>query len=203
MLKVTDLEVRYGAIVALLSGSLASAEERHLGVLESQVLMPISTVQQWAIKAGVVFGLCLLLAMALPAALILGSQVARSVSINVPFVVMVILLAAVGLYVSSVSSSGVKALLMSGPAALSLVVLIPLLGDSVLWAARLAGIRLTHDIHGRGPTALIGVMIFSLLMGFGLSNHRSSDRSALGIWRQILWLSGSVACIMLIALFAR
>ena len=197
------LTVVNGAIVALLSGSLASAEERHLGVLESQVLMPISTVQQWAIKAGVVFGLCLLLAMALPAALILGSQVARSVSINVPFVVMVILLAAVGLYVSSVSSSGVKALMMSGPAALSLVVLIPLLGDSVLWAARLAGIRLTHDIHGRGPTALIGVMIFSLLMGFGLSNHRSSDRSALGIWRQILWLSGSVACIMLIALFAR
>lgn len=40
------LTVVHGAVVGLLSGSLASAEERHLGVLESQVLMPMPVARQ-------------------------------------------------------------------------------------------------------------------------------------------------------------
>jgi len=196
------LTVVHGVVVALLSGSLASAEERHLGVLESQVLLPVSMMRQWMLKAGVVIGLCVLLAMVLPAALIWISEGASFVRINMPFAIIV-MLAGVGLYVSSVSNSGVKALLIAGPAALSLVVLTPLLRDFVLWFARLVNIRPKGDVFGPGPTALIAMMVFTLLIGFGLTNHRSSDRSAIVIWRQILWLSGSVACVMLVALLAR
>ena len=197
------LTVVHGAIVALLSGSLASAEERHLGVLESQVLMPVSMKRQWALKVGVVFGLCVLLAMVLPAALIWMSEGASFVKVNLPPAIILILLAGVALYVSSVSNSGVKALLISGPAALSLLMLIPLLGDFVLWLGRVVNIRPKGDVFGPGPTALIAMMGFTLLIGFGLTNHRSSDRSSIVIWRQILWLSGSVACVMLVALLVR
>jgi hypothetical protein len=195
------LTVIHGMVVALLSGSLASAEERHLGVLEWQVLMPMPMARQWAIKAGVVIGLCLVLAIVLPAVLILISLGAAAVRINVPFAVAVMFVAGVGLYVSSVSTNGVKALLVSGPVALSLTVLIPLLGDVVLGLGRL--IRPGPlDPFGPGPAVLIAVMVFLLLIRFGLINHRLSDRSPLRIWRQILWLSGSVAAVMLIALGA-
>jgi hypothetical protein len=193
------LTVVNGAIVALLSGSLASAEERHLGVLESQVLIPMSMAGQWAIKVAVVLGLCVILAMALPMAMIFVYQGVGSLAVNLPMAGMAILLAGVGLYVSSLSTSGVKALLISGPAALSLVVLIPLVADVVLGAGRLLGMWITHDAFGRGVIVLIAVIVFSLLLRFGLTNHRSSDRSARRIWRQILWLAGSVAGVMLIA----
>ena len=197
------LTVVNGAIVALLSGSLASAEERHLGVLESQVLMPTPIRRQWAIKVGIVFGLCVLLAMVLPAVLTLVSYRVRYFSVNVPFMASVLFLATVGLYASSVSGSGLKALLISGPAALSIFVLIRLVGDGVIWVSRLVGFVPQGDPLGPWVIALIGAIVFMFLVGFGLGNHRSSDRSPLRIWRQVLWLSGSVACVMLIALFAR
>ena len=197
------LTVVNGAIVALLSGSLASAEERHLGVLESQVLMPTPIGRQWAVKVGIVFGLCALLAMGLPAMLTLVSYGGRYFSVTVPFMASVLFTATVGLYASSVSGSGLKALLIAGPAALSIFVLIQLLGDVVLRAGRLVGAVPVGDPLGPWVIALIGAIVFMLLVGFGLVNHRSSDRSPLRIWRQILWLCGAVACVMLIALFVR
>ena len=193
------LTVIHGVVVALLSGSLASAEERHLGVLESQVLMPMPAARQWAIKAAVVIGLCVVLAIVLPAVLIWLSLGAAAVRINAGFAVVVMLLAAVGLYVSSLSNNGVKALLVSAPVALSLTVLIPLLGDVVLGLGRLIRVR-SHDPFGPVLAVLISAMVFGLLIRFGLTNHRSSDRSSVRIWRQILWLSGSVAAVTLVAL---
>ena len=193
------LTVVHGAIIALLSGSLASAEERHLGVLESELLMPISTARQWTVKVAVVFALCVCLAMGLPVVLVLGFSVASSVHFNLPFAVAVVVLAAVSLYVSSLSTSGVKALLISGPVAISLAVLIPLLGDVVLWVGRGIHIR-PHDPFGPGAMMLIAATVFLLLVRFGLTNHRLSDRSSFRIWRQVLWLSGSVTCIMLLTL---
>jgi hypothetical protein len=76
------LTLVHGAIVALLSGSLASAEERHLGVLGSQLLVPMSTVRQWAIKVATVFALCVVLALVLPAALIVVCGFAQSVNVS-------------------------------------------------------------------------------------------------------------------------
>jgi len=197
------LTVVHGAIVALLGGSLASAEERHLGVLQSQVLMPMSMLLQWTIKAGVVIGLCVVLAMGLPAALILASYGASYIHVNVPFATVVVLLAAVALYVSSVCDTGMKALVLSGPAALTIFVLISLLGDVVPWLGRLVGFVQVGDPLGPWILALIGAIVFLLLLGFGLRNHQSSDRSSLRIWRQILWLSASVSAVILIAVIVR
>jgi hypothetical protein len=197
------LTVVHGAIVALLSGSLASAEERHLGVLGSQLLMPMSTVRQWAIKVATVFAICVALALALPAALIVIFGLARPVNPGVPFAAVVLMLAAVSLYVSSLSSSGVKALLISGPVAVSLFVLVGALAAVVLWAARMAGIAPTHDVLGPAVIVGVGVLTFSQLVAFAHTNHRTSDWSSIRIWRHLLWVGGSVTCVMLIALIAR
>ncbi len=197
------LTMVHGAIVALLAGSLASAEERHLGVLQSQVLMPMSMLWQWTIKAGVVIGLCVMLAMGLPAALTLASYGASYVHLNVPFAMVVILLAGVALYVSSVCNTSVKALVASGPAALTIFVLIRLLGDFVPWLGRLVGVVPVGDPLGPWILALIGAIVFLFLVGFGFRNHQSSDTSSLRIWRQVLWLSGSVSAVMLIAVIVR
>ena len=55
------LTLLYGGSLAILIGSLASAEERQLGMLEWQTLLPSPAWQQWAVKVGVTFGLALLL----------------------------------------------------------------------------------------------------------------------------------------------
>jgi len=81
--------------------------------------------------------------------------------------------------------------------------LIPLLGDVVRWAARHVGIRPSTYLFGLEPTAVIAFIVFSFLIAFGLPNYRTSDRSSIRIWRQLLWLCGSVICIMFVALIAR
>lgn len=198
------LTVVHGVIVALLSGSLASAEERHLGTLESQVLMPMALVRQWVVKVTVVFGVCLLLSIALPTVLALTAPAAGPMRVDVTFAAAVISLAAVSLYVSSVSSSGLQALLFSGPTAVSIVVLFEAIGSAVLWVSRVSGITRRHEdlvvALGGWTIAMLDVIVVVMLLRFALTNHRLSDRTPSRLWRQLLLLSGSVASMMLIGL---
>ena len=53
--------ILYGPLLALLSGSLASAEERQLGTMEWQMLLPLPMWKQWAVKTATVAGLALVL----------------------------------------------------------------------------------------------------------------------------------------------
>lgn len=201
------LTVVHGQMIALLSGSLASAEERNLGMLESQVLMPMPMARQWAVKTAVVFGLCAMLALVLPAALAVVSRGGEPMRINLVFAATVMLVMSVGLYVSSVSSSGVQALIASGPAVLSMAVLLQVIGVAVLSVAQMAGIGSGHNdlLVALGPWAasVVGLLLVAMLLRFALANHRSSERAPSRLWRQILWMSGSVAVAMLVALAIR
>ena len=60
------LTLLYGPLLALLAGSLASAEERQLGTLEWQLLLPMAVWKQWFAKVGVALALALLLGLGLP-----------------------------------------------------------------------------------------------------------------------------------------
>src|SRR6476646_5138031 len=51
----------YFALLPLLIGSLASAQERQFGMLQSQAMLPVPRAQQWAVKATVVLVLALVL----------------------------------------------------------------------------------------------------------------------------------------------
>ena len=55
------LTLLYGGVARDPHRPLASAEERQLGTLEWQILLPSPAWQQWAVKVGVAFGLALLL----------------------------------------------------------------------------------------------------------------------------------------------
>ena len=177
----------YSLMTSLLVGSLASAEERQLGTHEWQLLLPIASSKQWAVKVGVVLSLALLLAFGLPVLL---------TSINPgldgfrwqTLAVAVILLTSGSLYVSSVSASGLWAMLVS----LSVVF-------GVVWFAIFLRFQLSV-VSGRGFNAdlirldsaldLTLVAIFlALLLRFALVNHRSAERAVRRIWTQGLWLA--------------
>lgn len=60
------LAIVHGVFVAVIAGSRASAEERHLGILAAQSLHPRAAWQQWFLKVSVTLSLVLVLAIALP-----------------------------------------------------------------------------------------------------------------------------------------
>ncbi|OFW41759.1 MAG: hypothetical protein A3J29_01450 [Acidobacteria bacterium RIFCSPLOWO2_12_FULL_67_14b] len=115
----------YGGLLALLIGSLASAEERHLGTLEWQTLLPIAAWQQWAIKVGVVLGLTMLLSFVLPVLMARGA-----VGFRAGHAAIVVFIAIGSLFVSSRCDSALKALALSAGAA---IVVWSLLGR-LLWS---------------------------------------------------------------------
>ncbi|HEU4892389.1 MAG TPA: hypothetical protein VFT47_12620, partial [Vicinamibacterales bacterium] len=63
------LTMLYLGILSILIGSVASAEERQLGTLASQLLLPMAAWKQWTIKAGTALALAVLLSIAQPYAL--------------------------------------------------------------------------------------------------------------------------------------
>ena len=64
------LTVLYSGMLALLIGALGSAEERQLGTLEWQGLLPMASWKQWTAKVVTVLALSMLLSVALPALLL-------------------------------------------------------------------------------------------------------------------------------------
>jgi len=167
----------YSGILTVLIGSLASAEEREYGTLESQLLLPIASSTQWAVKVGVTLGLALLLAIGLPA-LIVGSN-GRAVRINDWYACAILILAVTSLYISSLCSTGIRALLMSVAAA-PLVLL-------VLAQFTFKSRHLTMS------QALLLACFLILVLWFGHDNHRSTEREAWRIGRQVFVMTGCLA----------
>jgi hypothetical protein len=176
----------YSGLLALLIGSLASAEERHLSTAQWQLLLPMASWKQWIVKAGTALGLAVLLAVALPALLMYLSD--GHVRINEWYACAVLLLTTVSLYVSSLSTSGVRALCLSVP--VSLFVVFPALA----LVSRLGWIRLSPVTIGLFAVMLAVVLYVALL------NHRSAERGVLRIGVQVAWIAGCFAfCVVLAA----
>lgn len=169
----------YSGLLALLIGSLASAEERQLGTLEWQVLLPMASGKQGMVKAGVALGLAMLLAVGLPA--VLFSVSGGHVQINEWYACTILLLTAVSLYTSSLSRNGVRALLLSLP--VSLVVLFVI-----------AGLQSTLRMGRLSPFPLVLFAAFvAVVLYLALLNHRSAERSAGRVCRQVFVLAGCIA----------
>jgi hypothetical protein len=107
------------------------------------------------------------------------SPTAGGLRVNFWYVGMVIILTAGSLYVSSLCSSGLRALLMSLPVFLAVLVLFNVLGPAIRFYAP--------------PMLGLATVFVVLVLRFGLVNHRSSERGIARIWRQAIWLSGSMA----------
>jgi hypothetical protein len=104
----------YFALLPLLMGSLASAQERQFGMLQSQAMLPVPRAQQWAVKASVVLVLALVLGVILPWFAFAPPQLARASFW--PLAASIALLTTWSLYISSWCGSGIIALALLLPA---------------------------------------------------------------------------------------
>jgi len=176
-------------IVALVAGSLASAEERHLGTLEWQVLQPMPASRQWMLKSAVVFGLVSALGLGLPTLLAVLNPSVEPMRVNGAFAGVVLVTAAVSLYVSSLCSAGLKALLIAVPSAFATLPILQLCEMAAYLVARLAGIRtggvpLTMPFNDR-LVAIEAVVLIVILVRLAATNHRSADSDGRRVWGQL------------------
>lgn len=182
------LTVLYSVVLAMLIGSIASAEERQLGTLEWHQLLPMAAWKQWVLKAGTVIGLSLLLGVALPAVILLATS--GAIRVSGWYVAFVILLAAIGLYVSSLSSSSLRALLLSAA--------VPL---AALSAANMVLMRIaTPPRWSLTPFRVLLLAAFvALLLRLAFENHRHAERSRQRIAVQLFILWGCAALELVVA----
>jgi hypothetical protein len=203
---VFALSAFYGGLLSMLIGSLASAEERQLGTHDWQLLLPVATSKQWAIKVGVVLGLAVMLGFCLPVALLEvlppGALPLRSpISRFIPPLTGIVLLTAGSLYVSTLCRSGVWALLMSLPAAFGVVLFIQFiaspLGSAAFWAvsgvSQRGARRAVYAYPSGGFTLFLLTGFCALLVGFAFVNHRSAESAPWRAWKPVLWLAIAIA----------
>jgi len=167
-----------GLMLAWLVGSLASAEERHLGTLEWQMLLPVAAWQQWIVKAAVTLGLAMLLAIGLPMLFAIDGP-----QLNPVYVGVIVVLVTASLYVSSLCSSGLRTLTVSGPAIL--LVFFPL------------G-RFIRPFDALVMSSFEGLLLAGLLvlaLRFAFENHRSAERNFRRVGRQVLLMATGLALI--------
>ena len=195
------LTVPYSALIAVLIGSLASADERQLGTLEWQMLLPLAAWRQWAIKVATIVTLALLVALVVPMLLAAIGGARNFAWFNPKLVAAVATFTIGSLYVSSLSRSGVGALLASLPALMA-----P--GLFVEWLFTHPGaavFRMVADASGwpsprlaPRPSSLraldasfwaIGAGVVALVLWFGLTNHRSAERAMTHLRTQVVWLA--------------
>ena len=190
------------AFISILIGALASAEERRLGTLEWQVLLPIATWKQWIIKVGTALGLALMLALGLPALLLAAVDPAAGMQFlqrTPQLAVGVAVLTLISLYVSSLCTSGLQALLLSVPVifgvGLPAGVVLGSYGLHSLVAARRsaekawASVGMSLDAGSRLMSLLellLVAAILALALRFALENHRSTAHAGRRVRTQVI-----------------
>lgn len=175
---VTSITTLYCALLAVLAGSLSSAEERQQGTLEWQLLLPMAAWRQWAVKAGVTLLLAVLLAAVLPFTLQRGFSLPSWQS-----TLSIAALTALSMYVSSLVTGGVRAMSTSVPAVVVAVAAwswMQWAGPRVLsWMFGVepvpfvaANFRLWAGWYRGVSSGVLAAMVLALLF-FAYANHRS------------------------------
>jgi hypothetical protein len=205
------MTVFYSGLIALLIGSLACAEERQMRTLDWQVLLPMAMWKQWSVKIGVVVGLSMTLAMGLPALLTGGVPLPPTAMLDdatgrLVVAMLIGMLAVGGVYVSSLCSSGLWALLMSLPALLGTVLFVRVLADPmervafhIVW-----GLEPYMIPHSDGEDAvlvvlLLGAGVLAVVLRLALTNYRSADRAPTRIGTQVICIASCLFVAMLLS----
>jgi hypothetical protein len=169
------VSILFGAVLAMVIGSLAGAEERQLGTLEWQALLPMPARRQWAVKVGTVFALAALMSFGLPIVLAGGD-----VGISAWHVGVIVFLTTGSLYVSSLCRTTLRGLIVSGPMVLAVSVL-------------LLQIATAYGPLPGAPIVPPAGLVVILLLRFAFENHRLARQSAGRVIQQALWIAGCVA----------
>jgi hypothetical protein len=196
---MTAATLLHAGAIPLLGGSLASAEERQLGTLAWQVLLPIAAWRQWAVKAGVVLVLSLGLAIGVPAILYaLFASGPGPVRLGWPPAAAISVISAVAtlsLYASSLSANGVRALVASAAATGG-----PLLVAHITINVRPSWMPPAWDLPNAAWAVLYAASaaVFACLLWLGMKNHGSAERGAKRVLKQAAAL-GAVAVVATLA----
>jgi hypothetical protein len=178
--------------LALLIGALGSAEERQHGTLDGQLLQPTPAWQQWLVKAGVTLGLALALGVGLPVLLSVATAGARlqPISASGDLALLVVLLTAGSLYLSSLSSSGVQAMAWSVPVGVGVTLFIQSATAAVVHAAPM---HPEPVVVVAFAARALSLALTPLLLWFGFVNHTSRERTAWRILQQVASVAAVVA----------
>ena len=197
---MTAVTLLHAGTIPLLAGSLASAEERQLGTLGWQVLLPIAAWRQWAVKAAVVLVLSLGLAIGVPAILYaLFASGPEPVRLGWPPATAIAAVVTVSLYASSLSTNGVRALVASA-AAIGGVVLVAHITMNVMMPGWMPT---AWDLPNAAWAVLYAASaaVFAWLLWLGMKNHGSAERGAKRFLKQVTAL-GAVAVVAMLAFAA-
>jgi hypothetical protein len=216
---IEPIAVLYGGLLLLLIGSVASAEERQLGTLPSQLLLPIAARTQWAVKVATTFVLALVLGVALPALVTFLFTLSEENPGWHPrrlkeTLAAAALLTSGSLYVSSLSSSAVRAMVNSIPAVIAGVVFV---GTSRALVMSI-GYRVIAGPYGQNRVVnrellrsfeastgalhvWLAVLVAAAFLCFAFTNHRSMDRRVPRVVLQVLALVITAACCVTFPLF--
>ncbi|MBA2305425.1 MAG: hypothetical protein H0W08_22720 [Acidobacteria bacterium] len=196
---VMPLTIVYSGSLAFLLGSMASAEERQFGTVQSQLMLPLPARIQWVVKAGVAMTLSLGLGMGLP--LLIMAVTSLELVIRVwPTTISVLVLTSISLYVSSLSGSGIRALVVAIPAAIGAGIVVRFTAGILIAAA----LRWVPSIGRRGLLPVSAVVELSalsvavaglavLLLCFAHVNHRSTEASVTRVRGQVGWIAALIA----------
>ena len=192
----------YFALLPLLMGSLASAQERQFGMLQSQAMLPVPRAQQWAVKAGVVLVLSTVLGVILPWLVFAPPQLLRPSFW--PLLASIALLTTWSLYISSWCRSGIIALALLLPASAAAM----LLTRSIDWLViALLAPRRAVGAYGAltQPSGVFALWVIAatplavLLLWFAARNHWTSERKPKAIAVQVAGLAGYLLLIDVVA----
>ncbi len=187
--------------LAIMIGAFASAEERQHGTLDWQLLQPTPAWQQWMVKVGVSLGLALLFGVGLPVLLnqLTPHEAFRELRMSGDLTVLIVLLTASSTYISSLSGSGVRAMVLSLPIGMAVAYFVQMVSGALRWVTgQLAGPWMADIVTGAvAPSSIdpVDVVTFvarafsltlaPLLLWFGFVNHTSSERTVRRMFQQI------------------
>jgi hypothetical protein len=202
----------WAVFLCLILGSVGSAEERQLGLSDSQALLPVPKTTQWLIKVGLLFLLAYGFAVCLPLALLDGTTGRADLPIPGPNVwqMSAICITSLALFVSSCCRTTMKAVLVSLPlsvAALGVIDLVRISEEMLIGRTRatvhevIAGTarRFTYTLTSDDSIVaftiaapyIFGAGLIALLLVFACRNHFSAERSGGELARQLFWLLGA------------
>lgn len=191
--------------LAIVIGALTSAEERQHGTRDWQLLQPSPAWQQWMVKVGVSLGLAILFGVGLPVLLSQLTPVegARAIRMAPDLTVLIVLLTTGGIYISSLSSSGVRAMVLALPIGMAVVWFGQIANRALGWVTRqLAGPLMADIVTGAvaplsvEPTDVLrfaahgfSLTLVPLLLWFGFLNHTSSEQTPRRVIGQVAWIA--------------
>lgn len=207
---IAALTTLYIGVVVLLIASIASADERQLGTVAFQTIVPIAAWRQWAVKLIVVCGLTAALAVGLPQLLLAVSPgwwlSTRDLWLGITA------LSLIGLYVSTLNTSAIRSFLMSiGVIVVGAYTLVFV--ASQIW--RLSRGIVSGLVAAWGQPMMAGgsvpsvpggwlalwwavmALLALLLLRFSMVNHLSFERGGRKVRRQIGWIVALVLILII------